>query len=113
MVADKNDSVRPVADPSQEPGSGLTGIWSLYLIRNRLGYYYCGVTTDIARRFREHQANGARCARSLRGKGPLTLCHVIEVGDKSRALRLEIRVKRLNRKAKDALIAGTLDWRSL
>ncbi|WP_438766806.1 GIY-YIG nuclease family protein [Kushneria sp. TE3] len=84
-------------------------IWSLYIIENRLGHLYTGVTTDVARRFSEHHQNGARCARSLRGKGPLQLRFSCQVGDKSRALRLERRIKKLSRHQRLAIIeAGRL-----
>ncbi|ARS51543.1 GIY-YIG nuclease family protein [Kushneria konosiri] len=79
-------------------------VWSLYIIENRLGHLYTGVTTDVARRFREHQSDGGRCARSLRGKGPLRLRFSCLVGDKGRALSIERRVKKLSRSGRLAII---------
>ncbi|REC96624.1 GIY-YIG nuclease family protein [Kushneria indalinina] len=84
-----------------EPASA---VWSLYIIENRLGHLYTGVTTNVARRFNEHQQDGARCARSLRGKGPLRLRFSCPVGDKSRALSLERRIKKLSRHQRLAII---------
>lgn len=81
-----------------------TELWSLYIIENRLGHLYTGVTTDVARRFDEHQRSGARCARSLRGKGPLQLRFACPVGDRGRALRLERRIKKLPRLKRLAII---------
>ncbi|GGY75401.1 GIY-YIG nuclease family protein [Marinobacter zhanjiangensis] len=83
--------------------------WHLYIIRTASGSLYTGVTTDVERRFAEHQASGARCARSLRGKGPLELVFSEPVGDRSRALSLEWRVKRWPRRHKDELIRGERD----
>lgn len=80
--------------------------WHLYLVETAAGLLYTGVSTDVARRFREHQSNGFRCARSLRGKGPLTLVFSAPVGDRSMALRLEREVKRWPRARKQALIQG-------
>jgi putative endonuclease len=80
--------------------------WHLYLVRTASGSLYTGVTTDVARRFAEHQSGGPRCARSLRGKGPLELVFSQPVGDRSRALSLEWRVKRWRRDHKDELIRG-------
>ncbi|HAR07924.1 MAG TPA: hypothetical protein DCR98_05850, partial [Cobetia sp.] len=63
-------------------------------------------------RFKEHH-EGVRGAKALRGKGPLTLCYQQVVGDRSRALKLEYRVKQLSVAAKRRLIAGELALDSL
>lgn len=80
--------------------------WHLYLIETASGLLYAGISTDVARRFREHQSSGLRCARSLRGKGPLKLVFSVSVGSRSAALRLEREVKRWPRARKQALILG-------
>lgn len=83
--------------------------YSLYLLRCGDGSLYTGIAIDVERRLREHQ-NGAG-AKYLRGRGPLRIEFCAPVGNHARALRLEHRVKRLARSAKEALIAGrvTLD----
>ena len=83
----------------------MTG-WSLYLVRCRRGTLYTGITTDVQRRFAEHQAGGPRAARYLRGKGPLQLVYSTSAGSKAQAAALEHRVKRLSRAEKLQLIAG-------
>ncbi|MDX1457261.1 MAG: GIY-YIG nuclease family protein [Marinobacter sp.] len=80
--------------------------WHLYLVRTAAGHLYTGITTDVARRFAEHQAGAPKGARSLRGKGPLVLVYSEAVGDRSDALRLEWQVKRWSRPRKEALIRG-------
>ncbi len=82
--------------------------WHLYIIRTAKGALYTGVTTDVPRRFGEHQAGGPRCARSLRGRGPLQLVFSVPVGDRSRALSLEWHLKRWPRTRKEKLIQGEL-----
>ena len=77
--------------------------WWLYFIRCRAGEVYTGVSTDVPRRFAEHQSGGARAARYLRGRGPLTLLGAHAVGSRSRALRAEARAKKLARDTKLAL----------
>lgn len=47
--------------------------WFLYVIRCKHGKLYTGITTDVERRFAEHTSNDKKCAKSLRGKTPLTL----------------------------------------
>lgn len=79
-------------------------MWYLYLIETVNKHLYCGISKDIERRFAEHQASGTRCARSLRGKGPLVLVYQVAVGDHSTALKLEYRVKRLSTQRKRKLV---------
>ncbi|MEL4431874.1 GIY-YIG nuclease family protein [Shewanella mangrovisoli] len=83
-------------------------IWYLYLIRCANGHLYTGITTDVARRFNEHQSNGPKAAKYLRGKGPLTLMYQEQVGTRSDALKREIAVKKLSRAQKLGLIESAL-----
>lgn len=87
--------------------------WFLYLVRTRSGALYTGITTDVERRFAEHQSGGPRAARSLRGKGPLTLAFSEKVGDRTRAAQLEYALKQWPRARKEALVAGRLQLTEL
>ncbi|MCU7994213.1 GIY-YIG nuclease family protein [Shewanella glacialipiscicola] len=78
--------------------------WYLYVVSCANGHLYTGVTTDVARRFSEHQSGGIKSAKYLRGKGPLTLMYQEMVGCQGDALRREIAVKKLSRSQKLALI---------
>ena len=78
--------------------------WHLYLIRCRDGSLYTGITTDVARRFAEHQGNGDTGAKYLRGRGPLMLVFQKNLGSKSLALGVESRVKKLSKAKKEELI---------
>ena len=82
--------------------------WYLYLVRTASGSLYTGIATDVERRFAEHQAGAPKGARSLRGKGPLTLEFQVPAGDRSRASRLEWQVKRWPKVRKEALIRGVV-----
>ena len=82
--------------------------WYLYLVRTASGSLYTGIATDVERRFAEHQAGASKGARSLRGKGPLTLEFHVPAGDRSRASRLEWQVKRWPKVRKEALIRGVV-----
>ncbi|MGI2193158.1 GIY-YIG nuclease family protein [Shewanella baltica] len=81
-----------------------SSLWYLYLVRCANGHLYTGVTTDVTRRFSEHQSGGIKSAKYLRGKGPLTLMYQEQVGSHGDALRREIAVKKLSRSQKLALI---------
>jgi putative endonuclease len=83
-------------------------VWSLYLIKTAQNKIYTGISTDVERRFREHQSGGKLAAKSLRGKGPLSLEFFTKVGDRSEASRLEYRIKNLARSNKEKIISGEL-----
>lgn len=86
----------------------MSSDWHLYLVRTASGSLYTGISTDVERRFAEHQAGAPRGARSLRGKGPLQLVYRAQAGDRSRASRLEWHIKRWPRSRKEALIRGDI-----
>lgn len=78
--------------------------WYLYIIRCANSHLYTGVTTDVTRRFAEHQSGGPKAAKFLKGKGPLTLMYQETLVDRSSALKREIAVKKLSRLQKLQLI---------
>ena len=78
--------------------------WYLYMIRSNCGSLYTGITKDIDRRFSEHDSQGNKCARYLRGKAPLELVFSQSVGDKKTAYRLEYYIKKLSKAQKEQLI---------
>jgi putative endonuclease len=80
--------------------------WYLYLVRTAGGSLYTGITTDVPRRLAEHQAGAPKGARSLRGKGPLTLEFQSQAGNRAMASRLEWAIKQWPRDQKEALIRG-------
>ena len=85
-----------------------SSVWWLYIIENVYGQLYTGITTDVERRLKEHEAGAPRGARALRGKGPLQLRYTCQVGEHSLALRAEYAIKRLPRPRKLALVMGDL-----
>ncbi len=76
--------------------------WFLYMIRCKGNVLYTGITTDVERRFKEHQAG--KGAKFLRGKTPLTLVYQITVGNLSEALKEELRIKKLSKALKEKMI---------
>ena len=79
--------------------------WSVYLIRCGDDSLYCGISNDAARRLIEHQAQGPKCAKYLRGRTPLNLVYERVVGTRAEASSEEYRIKQLSRKAKEFFIA--------
>lgn len=85
--------------PAAAPGA----VWSLYILECSDGSFYTGVTTDIDRRLREHQAGTA--SRYTRTRRPVALVYQEECGTRSRALEREYAVKSLRRGRKKELVA--------
>ena len=79
-------------------------MWHLYIIRCGDDTFYTGITTDVARRFDEHACGGPRAAKYLRGRGPLRLVAQVKVGNRTKAARLEYRVKALTRTEKKRIV---------
>lgn len=86
--------------------SSIESIWHLYLVRLKNGHLYTGITTDVERRFSEHQKG--KGAKFLRGREGLELVFNRAVGDRSSALKIEAAVKKLPKQKKEALINGEL-----
>ena len=85
--------------------------WFLYLVRTEDNKLYTGITTDVERRFHQHQSG--KGAKALRGKGELKLAFYGEVGEYSLALRLEDRSKQLTKRQKERLVAGDGSFETL
>ena len=77
--------------------------WLVYIIRADDNSLYTGITTDLARRWRQHlQQRGG--AKFFRGRKPVALAYV-EIGhDRSSASRREAAIKQLTRPAKELLL---------
>lgn len=87
--------------------------WFLYLIRCKDNSLYCGVTTDVERRFAEHQSGNGKAARYLRGRGPLELAFSGKVGNRSQALKAEYKIKQQTKAVKEELVYGKITLEQL
>lgn len=85
--------------------------WSVYLIRTADDSLYTGITTDVSRRFSQHQSG--KGAKALRGKGELRLAFTAQVGEHSLALRIEYRIKQLTKRQKERLVSGDGSFEAL
>ncbi|MBI5134219.1 MAG: GIY-YIG nuclease family protein [Candidatus Taylorbacteria bacterium] len=80
--------------------------YHLYMLRCADGTLYTGITTDIARRLREHN-EGASGAKYTRARRPVELVYARRYRDRSFASVAEARVKRLTRANKLLLALRT------
>jgi putative endonuclease len=74
----------------------------VYLLRCADGSLYTGWTVDLERRLAAH--NAGKASRYTRSRLPVELAGVIEVDDRSTAMREEARIKLLTREQKLALL---------
>jgi putative endonuclease len=74
------------------------------MVRCRDGSLYTGISTNVDRRFTEHQEKGNTGSKYLKGKGPLSLVFEKKVGSKSLALKVESKIKKLPKAKKERLI---------
>jgi len=76
--------------------------WSLYIIQCRDGSLYTGITTDIFRRVKEH--NAKKGAFYTQNKTPVKLVYQEAMANQSEARKREAQIKRLEKSEKLALI---------
>jgi putative endonuclease len=81
----------------------MSDAW-VYMLRCADGSLYTGWSTDVERRLQRHNAGTA--SRYTASRLPVELVYEAPVEDRSAALREELRIKQLDRRAKLALIAG-------
>lgn len=74
----------------------------MYIIRCKNKSLYTGVTTDLKRRFKEHQEG--KGSKYLRGKTPLKLVFKKKIGEKGRALKIENAIKKLPKEKKEMFL---------
>jgi len=77
-------------------------LWFVYILRCRDGSLYTGITTDLPRRCRQHNAGTA--SRYTRSRRPVRLLYQEPAASRSQALKREIAVKALTRPQKERLI---------
>ena len=79
--------------------------WVLYILECKDGTLYTGITDNLQRRLKAHEAG--KGAKYTRGRGPLILRYQENCADHSDALKREIAVKRLTKEQKQKLCQST------
>jgi len=77
----------------------------VYVLECADGTFYIGSTNDIEKRVKAHN-EGKAGARYTRGRRPVVVRYVEEVGTRGNALKREALLKKLTRKEKCALVAS-------
>ena len=83
----------------------IASSYFVYIIQCAGGSLYTGITTDVARRFAEHQAGTA--ARYTRSHKPIKIVYQEQCVSRSAALKREREIKKLPRWQKMRLLTKT------
>ena len=81
-------------------------MYYVYLLRCRDGSLYTGITTDLSRRFKEHQGHDGKGAKYTASHSALMMEAAWTAENRSQASKLEYRMKRLTKCEKEQLILG-------
>ncbi len=81
---------------------GTGGAWFVYLLRCADGSFYTGITNDLSRRLKQHNAGTA--SRYTRGRLPAVLVYEEAQASHGHALRRELAIKGLSRQEKELMI---------
>ena len=85
-----------------DEADSLADTWFVYIMRCVDNSLYTGITKDVDRRLKQHNAGTA--SRYTRGRLPVSLEYQEEQPNQSMALKRELAIKAWSRKAKEALI---------
>ena len=88
--------------PRKKHRAAIAGAWVVYMLRCSDGSLYTGVTTDVKRRSKQHNAGTA--SRYTRSCLPVRLAYQEPHSTQSSALRREVAVKAMTRAEKESLI---------
>ena len=76
--------------------------WFVYLLRCADGSLYTGITNDVPRRFKQHNAGTA--SRYTRSRLPVVLVYQEAQASRSHALKRELAIKGFSRQEKESMI---------
>lgn len=72
------------------------------MLRLSDGSLYCGITSDLKRRLREHRSG--RGSKYVKGRLPLELVYLEEHESRAKAMRRELEVKSWSKQRKERLV---------
>lgn len=79
-----------------------------YILRCSDNSLYCGMTTNLENRLKEHNSTSTKGAKYLRAKKPVQLIYSEEYQDIKSAMRRELQIKKWTKAKKEALVKRDL-----
>lgn len=80
-------------------------MYHLYILKCSGNTLYTGITTNLSRRVKEHNSSKLG-AKYTRGRQPVKLVYSKKFTNRSKALKEEMRIKKLSREEKLGLVCG-------
>ena len=84
-------------------------MWYMYVILCNDNSYYCGITTNLERRLKQHNGVLKGGAKYTRGRRPCKYIYKEKASTRSDALKKEINFKKLNKKSKSIYMKYNVD----
>ena len=81
-------------------------MYFFYILRCSDNSLYCGQTTDLDRRLKEHNSDTPKAAKYTRSRKPVHLVYFEEFDNISDALKREIEVKKWTKEKKENFLNG-------
>ena len=81
----------------------MSGCYYVYMLRCADDSLYTGITTDVARRYKEHSEGGAKGAKYTKNHAPKEIAAVWRTENRSAASKLEWMLKHLTKEQKETL----------
>ncbi len=79
-------------------------MWYMYVVLCCDNSFYCGITTDLKRRLKQHNGVISGGAKYTRSRRPCHFVYTKKATDRSVASKLEYKFKKLSRKKKEDLV---------
>lgn len=80
-------------------------MYHFYILRCSDNSLYCGVTTDLERRIKEHNSDNSRASRYTRARRPVELIYTEKHRDLRSAMKREAQVKKWPKVKKEFLVS--------
>ena len=85
-------------------------MYYFYILRCSDNSLYCGMTSNLDKRLKEHNSKTSKGAKYLRAKKPVSLVYSETYPDIKTAINRELHVKKWTKVKKEALIKGGLEF---
>jgi len=91
--------------PNDDMPEKVAKLWYVYLLRCADNTLYCGITTDIQKRLRQHNGELIGGAKYTKVRQPCELVYMEEADNRSEASKRECAIKKLSKASKEKLIS--------
>lgn len=84
-------------------------MYYFYILRCLDNSLYCGMTSNLEKRIKEHNSDNSKGAKYLRGRKPVIVVYSETYSDIKSAMSREFEVKKWSKAKKEALVEGDLE----